>query len=59
MKNLFTNKPCLPNDLTILYLSKRLKRLNRRTQKANASDQDYINRDRVAQQLAEAQNYLC
>jgi len=59
MQNLFKPKPCLPNDLTIRYLTRRLKRLNRRIQRTNASPQDYINRDRVALQLDEARQYLC
>jgi len=53
------NRPCLPNDLTIRHLEIKLKRYERRTQKPNAKQSDYITRDRVASQLIEARAYLC
>lgn len=59
MLNLLKTKPCLPHDITIIHLTAKLKRLNRRIQRANARPVDYVNRDRVARQLVEAKQYLC
>ena len=59
MLALLKKRPCLPNDLTIRHLEMKLKRYDRRTQKPNAKESDYITRDRVALQLVEARAYLC
>ena len=59
MLALLKKRPCLPNDLTIHHLEMKLKRYDRRTQKPNAKESDYITRDRVALQLVEARAYLC
>lgn len=42
------------DELSIRYLKKRLKRLNRLIRTSDASQADYINRDRVAYQLQDA-----
>ena len=42
------------DELSIRYLKKRLKRLNRLIRTENAAPADYINRDRVALQLQDA-----
>lgn len=42
------------DELTVRYLKKRLKRLNRLIKTADASPADYVNRDRVAFQLQDA-----
>lgn len=42
------------DELTIRYLKKRLRRLNRLIRTEDASPADYINRDRVAFQLQDA-----
>jgi len=59
MLSLLKSRPCLPSDLTIMHLERKLKRYQRRTQKPNAAPSDYITRDRLALQLAEAKTYLC
>jgi len=59
MLDILNRRPCLPNDLTIRHLEMKLKRYERRTQKPNAKNSDYITRDRVALQLTEARAYLC
>ena len=59
MLALLKKRPCLPNDLTIRHLEMKIKRYDRRTQKPNAKESDYITRDRVALQLVEARAYLC
>ena len=53
------NRPCLSNELSLRHLEVKLKRYERRTQKPNAKHSDYITRDRLAVQLAEARAYLC
>ena len=45
----------LSDDLTVKYLKKRLKNLNRLVRTEEAAPADYINRDRVAFQLRELQ----
>lgn len=57
--SILNKRPCIPGDLSIMYLETRLKRLERKTQKPNATKSDYIARDRVAIQLNEAKSYLC
>ena len=42
------------DELSIRYLKKRLKRLNRLIRTEDAAPADYINRDRVAFQLQDA-----
>ena len=42
------------DQLTVRYLKKRLKKLNRLIRTADASQADYVNRDRVAFQLQDA-----
>lgn len=42
------------DELSIRYLKKRLKRLNRLIRTSDAAPADYINRDRVAFQLQDA-----
>jgi len=59
MLAILRQRPCLPNDLTIRHLEMKLKRYERRIQKPNAKNSDYLTRDRVALQLAEARSYLC
>ncbi|MDB2439347.1 hypothetical protein N9W89_11580 [Hellea sp.] len=59
MLAILNKRPCLPHDLTIGHLERKLQRFERRTQKPNARDSDYVTRDRIAQQLAEARTYLC
>jgi len=59
MLALLNNNPCLTNDLTIRHLERKLRRFNKRTRKDNAAQSDYITRDRLATQLAEARTYLC
>jgi len=59
MLAILNQRPCLPNDLTIRHLEMKLKRYERRTQKPNAKESDYITRDRLAHQLTEARSYLC
>ena len=59
MLALLRQRPCLPNDLTIRHLEMKLKRYERRIQNPNAKNSDYLTRDRVALQLAEARSYLC
>jgi len=59
MLAILKQRPCLPNDLTIRHLEMKLKRYERRTQKPNAKESDYVTRDRVALQLVEARAYLC
>jgi len=59
MLSVLKKRPCLPADLTIGHLERKLKRYERRTQKPNAKPSDYATRDRVAAQLAEAKTYLC
>jgi len=59
MLALLKKRPCLPNDLTIRHLEMKLKRYERRIQKPNAKQSDYVTRDRVALQLVEARSYLC
>jgi len=59
MLAILRQRPCLPNDLTIRHLEMKLKRYERRIQKPNAKNRDYLTRDRVALQLAEARSYLC
>ena len=51
--------PCQADDLTVRHLELKLKRFVRRTQRANATHTDYLTRDRLATQLAEARTYLC
>ena len=48
------NKVGVSDQLTVRYLKKRLKKLNRLIRTADASPADYINRDRVAFQLQDA-----
>ena len=48
------NKNSVSDQLTVRYLKKRLKKLNRLIRTADASPADYINRDRVAFQLQDA-----
>jgi len=59
MLSILQSRPCLPGDLTIIHLERKLKRYERRTKKPNAKQSDYTTRDRVAIQLAEAKTYLC
>lgn len=59
MLSILKSRPCLPADLTIMHLERKLQRYDRRTQKPNAKQSDYITRDRVAAQLIEAKQYLC
>ena len=59
MLAILQNRPCLSSDLTIRHLEMKLKRYERRTQKPNAKQSDYVTRDRVALQLVEARTYLC
>jgi hypothetical protein len=54
----FLDKSSTTKDMTVWYLSQRLKRLERRTRRPNAKQIDYMQRDRVAAQLEEAQKYL-
>jgi len=51
---LTSRKAIISDELTIRYLKKRLKRLNRLIKTADASPADYTNRDRVAFQLQDA-----
>jgi len=48
------NKNRVSDQLTVRYLKKRLKKLNRLIRTADASPADYTNRDRVAFQLQDA-----
>ena len=57
--SILKKRPCLPGNLTIMHLESKLKRYERKTQKPNAAQSDYITRHRVAVQLAEAKTYLC
>lgn len=59
MLSILFPRKCFNAELTISHLERRLDRLERRTQKTNAKQSDYIARDRVAIQLAEAKTYLC
>ena len=59
MLSILQKRPCLPGDLTINHLQRKLKRYERRTQKPHAKQSDYITRDRITIQLAEAKTYLC
>jgi len=59
MLTLIKNRPCFSTDLTLSHLTRKLARLERRTQRPNATQADYNNRDRVARQLIEARTYLC
>ena len=59
MLAILNRRPCLPNDLTIRHLEMKVKRYERRITKPNAKQSDYVTRDRVALQLAEARAYLC
>ncbi len=59
MLSVLKSRPCLPADLTIMHLERKLKRYERRTQKPNAKQSDYITRDRIISQLSEAKTYLC
>ena len=59
MLSILKKRPCLPADLTIKHLERKLMRYERRTQKPHAKASDYATRDRVAIQLAEAKTYLC
>jgi len=59
MLSVLKTRPCLPADLTIMHLERKLKRYERRTQKPNAKQSDYITRDRIISQLSEAKTYLC
>lgn len=59
MFKLLKTRPCLPHDLTIRHLERKLKRYERRVQKTDARQSDYVTRDRVAIQLEEARAYLC
>lgn len=54
----FLDKRRTTSDMTIWYLSQRLRRLERRTRRPNAKQTDYMQRDRVAAQLEEAKKYL-
>ena len=59
MLSVLKSRPCLPSDLTIRHLERKLKRYERRTQKPNAKASDYATLERVSVQLAEAKTYLC
>jgi len=59
MLSLLKKRPCMPQDITINHLTRKLTRLDRRIQSAKARPIDYVNRDRVARQLVEAKTYLC
>ena len=59
MLALLKQRPCMASDMTIMHLERKLKRYECRTKRSNASPSDYITRDRVAIQLAEARTYLC
>jgi len=59
MLALLNNRPCLSNDLTLRHLERKLKRFDKRIQKSNATESDYVTRDRLALQLVEARTYLC
>ncbi len=59
MLKLLNARPCFPQDLTIMHLQRKLNRLDTRIQKTTATQADYVNRDRVATQLADAKAYLC
>jgi len=59
MLKLFNARPCFSTDLTIMHLQRKLNRLDSRIQKTTATQADYINRERVAFQLADARAYLC
>lgn len=59
MLSVLKKRPCLPVDLSILHLERKLKRYEQKTQRPNAKENDYITRDRIAIQLAEAKTYLC
>jgi len=59
MLSIFNKRPCFPNDITMRYLKRRLRRLDKRIAGPDALPADYINRDRVARQLTEAKEYLC
>ena len=48
---LHTEHTNVSDELTIRYLKKRLKNMNKLIRTTNASAADYINRDRVALQL--------
>ena len=48
------NKNRVSDQLTVRYLKKRLKKLNRLIRTSDASPADYVNRDRVAFQLQDA-----
>lgn len=47
-------KNSVSDELTIRYLKRRIKKLNRLIRTADACPADYINRDRVALQLQDA-----
>ncbi len=59
MLSVLKRRPCLPADLSILHLERKLKRYEQKTQRPNAKPNDYITRDRLAIQLVEAKTYLC
>ena len=44
-------------SLTLRYLRRRLRRLNRRVRSDKVTDTDYIQRERVANQLEEAKKF--
>lgn len=54
MLSILFPRKCRASDVTLVHLEHKLARLERCTQKPNAKDSDYIARDRVAVQLAEA-----
>lgn len=59
MLSILRNRPCLSADLTIKHLERKFKRYAQKTKQPNARPSDYITRDRLATQLAEAKTYLC
>lgn len=55
----FKKMPCSPMDITVMHLTRKLKKLDKRIQKESARTHDYINRERIITQLTEAKRYLC
>jgi hypothetical protein len=59
LSKLISYKECVAKDITIKHLTRKLERLEIRTQQLDARPSDYTNLSRVRTQLMDAQNYLC
>ena len=59
MFTILKTRPCAANDPTIRHLELKLMRFNKGVQRPTATQTDYLTRERIAVQLAEARAYLC